>query len=291
MAEVEGDGNNNNEQLNSSISEKLENAKISENEEENPESEIDSDGTDGTDESEYESTDSSDEEDARYAIGNVPMKWYEDLEHAGYDLDGKKIAKAPNLDQLDKLVEKMSNPDFWKTIQDPLSGKKQVLNDEEIQILSSLRGSKTVKTATSMDPHEPFLDIFSQDKMQTSLVGTNPSKKSFIPSLLDKKKVGHLVNLIKMGKYKLDREEKEKEEKKDRKFYDIWGDFERDEDLSKSQRARIKMQIPAPKAKLPGHEESYRPPPEYILDDEEKKKWEEEDEKDRKTNYRENDKN
>merc|ERR1711941_252743 len=72
--------------------------------------------------SEYgNSTDSSDEEDARYTIGNIPMKWYEDLEHAGYNLDGKKIAKAPNLDQLDKLVEKMSNPDFWKTIQDPLS--------------------------------------------------------------------------------------------------------------------------------------------------------------------------
>ena len=288
MAEVNPSGDKN-EVLDSSISEKLQNANLEENHSEENPSEIDSDGTDGTDESdqdEYDETDSSDEEDARYAIGNVPMKWYEDLEHAGYDLDGKQIAKAPKLDQLDKLVEKMSNADFWKTIQDPLSGKKQVLNDEEIAILSSLRGSKTVRTATTMDPHEPFLDIFSQDRMQTALVATNPSKKSFIPSLLDKKKVGHLVHLIKTGKYKLDREEKEKEAKKDKAFYDIWGDFEQDGDLTKSQRARIKMQIPAPRSKLPGHEESYRPPPEYILDAEEKEKWEDEDEKDRKTNYR-----
>merc|ERR1712191_1778 len=139
-------------------------------------SEESEDGTDSEVDSEYESTDSYDE-DMRYAIGNVPMKWYEDLEHAGYDLDGKRIAKAPTMDQLDRLTEKMSNPDFWKTIEDPLSVKKQALTDDEIAIIASLRKSATVKTATSMDPHEPFLDIFSQDKMQTSLVATNEAKK------------------------------------------------------------------------------------------------------------------
>ena len=34
--------------------------------------------------------DTSDEEDLRNTIGNVPLKWYDDYEHIGYDLDGKK---------------------------------------------------------------------------------------------------------------------------------------------------------------------------------------------------------
>ena len=91
----------------------------------------------------FDETDSSDEEDNRHSIGNIPMKWYQNLKHAGYDLDGKRIEKAPDSDQLDKLVEKMSNPDFWKQIQDPLTNKKQVLTDEEIAMIGSLRKSST----------------------------------------------------------------------------------------------------------------------------------------------------
>ena len=91
----------------------------------------------------FDETDSSDEEDNRHSIGNIPMKWYQNLKHAGYDLDGKRIEKAPDSDQLDKLVEKMSNPDFWKQIQDPLTNKKQILTDEEIAMIGSLRKSST----------------------------------------------------------------------------------------------------------------------------------------------------
>ena len=43
------------------------------------------------DEYEY---DSSDEEDIRNTTGNIPMKWYDDYDHIGYDWDGKKIIKA-----------------------------------------------------------------------------------------------------------------------------------------------------------------------------------------------------
>merc|ERR1719188_1789533 len=237
-------------------------------------------------EDEYNTTDSSDEEDNRYTIGNIPMKWYEDLEHAGYDLDGQQISKAPQQDQLDKLVEKMANPDFWKTIQDPLSGRKQVLSQEEIEIIASLRSSRTVKSATSLDPHADWVDTYSYKKMQTALDATNPSKKSFIPSLLDKKKVGHLVHLIKAGKYNYDlNKKKEQVPIYERIFGDLWAESDVSEHKTKSQMARLKMHIPAPKAKLPGHVESYRPPPEFLFDEEEKAKWEDEDEGDRKINF------
>jgi ribosome biogenesis protein ERB1 len=28
------------------------------------------------------------------AVGNVPLKWYNDEEHIGYNIDGKKVMKV-----------------------------------------------------------------------------------------------------------------------------------------------------------------------------------------------------
>lgn len=45
------------------------------------------------------------------------MKWYEKFPHIGYNLDGKKILKPiRNLDELDKFLDKMDNPDHWFVI-------------------------------------------------------------------------------------------------------------------------------------------------------------------------------
>lgn len=38
-------------------------------------------------------TDTSDEEEIRNTVGNIPMEWYDELAHLGYDIDGKKILK------------------------------------------------------------------------------------------------------------------------------------------------------------------------------------------------------
>nr|ACO14386.1 Ribosome biogenesis protein BOP1 [Esox lucius] len=58
--------------------------------------------------------DTSDEEDVRNTVGNIPMEWYQDYPHIGYDLDGKKIFKPiRNKDELDEFLDKMENPDYW----------------------------------------------------------------------------------------------------------------------------------------------------------------------------------
>ena len=72
---------------------------------------------------EYEDYDSSDEEEIRNTVGNIPMEWYKDYEHIGYDLDGKKIIKAQQMDELDEFLDKMDNPDYWRTVRDKLTGK------------------------------------------------------------------------------------------------------------------------------------------------------------------------
>ena len=53
------------------------------------------------------------------------MEWYKDYEHVGYDLDGKKIVKPQQMDELDEFLDKMDNPDYWRTVKDKLTGKSE----------------------------------------------------------------------------------------------------------------------------------------------------------------------
>lgn len=53
-------------------------------------------------------------QDIRNTVGNIPMEWYKDFPHIGYDLDGKKIYRPiRNKDELDEFLDKMENPDYW----------------------------------------------------------------------------------------------------------------------------------------------------------------------------------
>lgn len=44
-------------------------------------------------------TDTSDEEEVRNTKGNIPLEWYDELSHFGYDIEGKKIAKPASSDK------------------------------------------------------------------------------------------------------------------------------------------------------------------------------------------------
>jgi ribosome biogenesis protein ERB1 len=59
----------------------------------------------------YES-DTSDEE-PHNTIGNVPIEWYDDYPHIGYDRDGKKILRPAKGDELDKFLASMDDKDAW----------------------------------------------------------------------------------------------------------------------------------------------------------------------------------
>lgn len=39
-------------------------------------------------------TDTSDEEEIRNTVGNIPLEWYDDFSHLGYDIEGKRIIKS-----------------------------------------------------------------------------------------------------------------------------------------------------------------------------------------------------
>lgn len=210
------------------------------------------------------------------------MKWYEDYDHIGYDLDGKKINKPKSSqsanDELDEFLDKMEDPNYWRTVLDQQTGQKVVLSDEDIQVIKRLTSSKYGRAEVDEFETAPF---FTQDEMIMPLSGRPEHKRSFIPSKWEKLQVGKYVHAIKMGwiKPRLKPQERN-DELKPPDFYDLWGNENQEEKNRKHLH-----HLPAPKLPLPQHNESYNPPPEYLLDDEERTKWENQEAEDRRVNF------
>ncbi|CAL1272593.1 unnamed protein product [Larinioides sclopetarius] len=221
-------------------------------------------------EDEYEH-DTSDEEDIRNTVGNIPMKWYDDLPHIGYDIDGKKIMKPATSDEIDEFLSKIDDPNYWRTVKNKMTGEKVVLTDEDLDIIQRIQSGKY---PTSAVQYEPFEDFFTYEEMEHPVTNHPPHKRSFIPSKIEKEKVSKLVYAIKMGWIK----PRAPKEQKD-PFYMLW-----DKDVTEESK-RLQHYIPAPKRKLPGHEESYNPPPEYLFTKEEEEKWKEQEPYERKIDF------
>ncbi|KAG5264779.1 hypothetical protein AALO_G00257940 [Alosa alosa] len=218
--------------------------------------------------------DTSDEEDIRNTVGNIPMEWYKDYPHIGYDLDGKKIFKPiRNKDELDEFLDKMENPDYWRTVHDKTTGTDIRLSDEQVDLVHRLQRGQFGDV--NFNEYEPSVDFFTNEVMIHPVTNRPMDKRSFIPSLLDKEKVSKMVHAIKMGWIK-----PRKPKDSTPQYYDLWAKEDPNAILG-----RHKMHVPAPKMRLPGHEESYNPPPEYLLSEEERLAWEQQDAEDRKLNF------
>ncbi|XP_043257185.1 ribosome biogenesis protein BOP1 homolog isoform X1 [Colletes gigas] len=216
---------------------------------------------------EYE-YDSSDEEDIRNTTGNIPMKWYDDYDHIGYDWDGKKIMQPTKDDQLDKFLKRMENPDFWRTIKDPQTGQDVILSEADIELITRIQKQKI--PSVTFDEYAPWVEWFTSEIMKMPLRKFPEHKRSFLPSKIEAKKVSKIVHALKMGWVKSTAEiEKERREKmNEQRFYMLWQSDDQAEEMR-----RIHKHIPAPKRHLPGHAESYNPPPEYMFNKNELKEW------------------
>lgn len=222
--------------------------------------------------------DSSDEEDIRNTIGNINLKWYDEEGHLGYDWDGLKIAKPRQFDEMDKYLNKMENPDFWRTVHDPSTGQDVVLSEGDVDAIKRILKGRYPDG--EYDAYAPWIDFFSHEVAIHPVTNHPPQKRSFIPSRIEKEKVSKFVHAYKMGWLKPKAEGEEKEDERKR-FYQLWADDEQLADKNK----RFQHFIPAPKVKLPGHEESYNPPAEYLFDKQEEEKWKNQEELDRKLDF------
>lgn len=54
-------------------------------------------------------------------VGNVPMHWYDDMPHIGYDINGKKFLRPAMGDELDKFLKTQEDPAAWFVLADPCS--------------------------------------------------------------------------------------------------------------------------------------------------------------------------
>ncbi|SPC64474.1 related to ERB1 - Protein required for maturation of the 25S and 5.8S ribosomal RNAs [Ustilago sp. UG-2017b] len=216
-------------------------------------------------------------EDPKNRIGNVPLQWYDDLPHIGYDINGRKVMKPATKDELEKFLDTVDGDgEAWFSARDNSTGKDVRLSDEELAIIRKLQNSEIPDD--SYDPYEDYVDWFTgEDKvMQTALSGRPEPKSRFVPSKWEHKKVMKIVRAIRQGRIVPGAAAKKDTKPK---FYNIWADA--DEENTRSPWASMT----APKLPLPGHAESYNPPAEYLFNEREQKEWNEADPEDRKQNY------
>ncbi|XP_005098986.1 ribosome biogenesis protein bop1 [Aplysia californica] len=231
-----------------------------------------------TDEYEY---DSSDEEDVRNTIGNIPVQWYDDYPHIGYDVQGRKLIKPVQGDALDEFLEKADDPDYWRTVKNKLTGQKVRLSEEDVKQINRIQSSTHPMGSEGL--YEPWVDTFTSEVMEMPVTGRPPDKRSFIPSLWEKQRVGQMVHALKMGWMKPRGEIRKMKQNRDlnEPSLDMWK-----EDNEPEITKRYRMHIPAPKEPLPGHMESFNPPEEYLLDEEEEAKWDSQEPEDRRFDFK-----
>ncbi|KAK3085887.1 hypothetical protein FSP39_010022 [Pinctada imbricata] len=224
--------------------------------------------------------DSSDEEDIRNTVGNIPLEWYRDYAHIGYDIEGRKLIKPKKSDELDEFLNKMDNPDYWRTVTDKLTGQKILLSEKDLNLIKNIQSHHLYDN--QQETYEPWVDFFTHEKMIHPVTNRPEHKRSFIPSKWERLKVGQMVHALKMGWMKPTKKKTadEEDEEDKHKYYMLWKD-----DEEKSETKRYRSHIPAPKMALPGHEESYNPPPEYLPTKEEEQQWLDADPEDRKRNF------
>lgn len=216
---------------------------------------------------EYESGDTSDEEERRNTVGDIPMWWYNEYPHVGYDLDGRKIIKPPQRDQIDEFLKKCEDPDFWRTVRDPSTGQDVILSKQDLELISRIRQGHVPNA--DHDEYEPWVEWFSREVLATPIRAFPEHKRSFLPSREEQKHISKIVHALKMGWTKTRREiAMERRKRRVKQFYNLWGSTTEDENIR-----GIHKHIPAPKRALPSHAESYNPPPEYLLDAKEMKEW------------------
>ncbi|KAJ3031104.1 UNVERIFIED_CONTAM: Ribosome biogenesis protein 1 [Siphonaria sp. JEL0065] len=210
-------------------------------------------------------SDDSDEETIN-TIGNVPLEWYEDLDHIGYDINGKKIPKPKGLtkDALDEFLSTMDDPDSWRSVLNKLEGENVVLSDNDLDIIQRIQ--KKMIPDKEYDPYEPTTEWFTSKTEIHPLSSAPEPKGRFIPSKAENGRIMKIVRAIRKGWVKTKEQRELEKEQTLPKFYDIWG-------TSDPDAQDHPMHIPAPRMSLPEHRESYNPPIEYIPTEEEIAEW------------------
>ncbi|KAG8985634.1 Ribosome biogenesis protein erb1 [Tulasnella sp. 427] len=209
-------------------------------------------------EPEYDS-DSSTEDDPN-RVGRIPMHWYDDLPHIGYDINGKRILRPAKGDELDKFLAAVEDPTSWLSGFDHTSQKDTQLTEEELDLIRRLQDAEVPDA--SYNPYEDTVEWFTgEGKQEIMPLTARPEPKSrWQPSKWEKQKILKIVRLIRAGHIVPN-----KPKAKQPQWYSLWS--------TEAETSRPPPLV-APKVPLPKHAESYNPPEEYLPDQDEIDKYE-----------------
>ncbi|GFF53396.1 ribosome biogenesis protein erb1 [Aspergillus lentulus] len=222
----------------------------------------------------------SDIDENANTIGDIPLSFYDQYPHIGYDINGKKILRPAKGEALDALLNSIEIPKGWTGLTDPSTGKPLELSQEELELLRKVQMNEIPEDG--YNPYEPTVEWFTSQQEIMPLSAAPEPKRRFVPSKHEAKRVMKIVKAIREGRILPFKPPTEEDQEDDTVIkYDLWAD--------EAERKDHPMHIPAPKLPPPGYEESYHPPPEYLPSQKERKAWEEADPEDRDREFLPND--
>lgn len=132
-------------------------------------------------------------EDNPNTIGNIPIEWYDDMPHIGYDVDGRKIFRPAKGDELDKFLANTTDIAAWTSAEDKLLQKNVQLSDKELDIIRRLVQAENPDADFNL--YQPTIEWFTgegQERIMPLSAAPEP-KRRFVPSKWEHAKVGNLV--------------------------------------------------------------------------------------------------
>jgi len=236
-------------------------------------------------------SDDDDEDGTGNRIGRVPLHWYDEYEHIGYDAHGSKVTKsassangAPGNDRIDQALALQDNRAQGKfVVHDALNDRNVELSARQLELIR--RVQKGAYAHPEHDAYPDYSDYYSGVDPMLSGLSSNvdPPKARFQPSKWDKMQVDRLLEKLRKGDINMDyltgkiRDMNDVNKKDPNAPFELWkGD---EEDLLNMRKGP--QHIAAPKLPPPGHAASYSPPDEYLPTPEELEQWKEMPSKDR----------
>ena len=228
------------------------------------------------------SSDEDDTEGAGNRIGRVPLHWYDEYDHIGYDAHGKKVAKSSSaasnsgglIDQALAQQDNMAKGKF--VVHDALIDRNIELSKRQLELIRRVQGGAFAHP--EHHAHPDHIDYFSGVNKEISGLNADryKSKSRFQPNQYEKMQVEKLLKKLEDGHINMDyltgkiRDMNDANKTGDPdKPFTLWkGD---EEDLLSMRKGP--QHIAAPKLPPPGHAESYVPPDEYLPTPEDLEKW------------------
>ena len=233
----------------------------------------------------------------------MPLEWYRPEPHVGYDVDGNRIARGPRRDGVDALLARADSGAALRTIYDEYNGEEIVLTREELRLVKNIRAGRfphveasrgglvvvgrwEVKmregggqghltsrpihlkhpnpppTTWQVDPFDAETHWFTGDVEKHPINAAPEPKRRFMPSKWEEKAVVKLVRALRRGWIKPRAERAAAAGSDDEgPLYMMWAD---DGNAAGEGGGGGAGYVPAPKPRMPGHEQSYNPPAEYL---------------------------